>query len=80
MIQGRIYEIDVFEVTSNKHNYRPSTHSWKITFHKHTGFSEVEADIPEYSFQLMDISTILSMPEHDEVKYLIGLSTAFLLH
>lgn len=80
MIQGRTYEIEVFEVTENSHNYRPLMHPFKITFNAHTTFEEVAADIPQYSICLMEISNIINMPEDEDIKYLIGLFIALFFH
>ena len=76
---GKTYEIEVFEVTANRHDYRPSTHPYKITFNPSTNFSEVDADIPNYSFRFMEISAITAMPENQNVKYLIGMPIRHLL-
>lgn len=70
--QGKIYEIEVFEVSENEHNFRPNTAPFKITFNKETNFCELEADMPEYSFNLMKISDILQMPANVDLKHLIG--------
>lgn len=71
-MQGKTYEIEVFEVFENEHSYRPSRHPLKITFNAHTTFTEIVADIPKYSFCPMDIDQILQMPDKEDIKYLIG--------
>lgn len=72
VIEGRTYEFAVFEVSRNSHNWRPSTHRFKIAFNKYTTFEEVDEKLPEYSFSLMKISDILAFPDDLEIKHLIG--------
>lgn len=70
--EGRVYEFEYFEVIDNSLNWKPTNHRYKLIFGKQTNFEEVQAEIPTFSFNLLAIHDILSMPAEQNFPHLYG--------
>ena len=72
VIEGKIFEFEIFQVSMNTPNFRPNNHLYKLLFSDKTSYYTEEAAIPESSFSVLPISDIIGVSDTRTINHLFG--------